>query len=422
MLEYAAQQISKRAPSKRLLLLQVLIVCIAVISTMPATAAELSIRAVAPGARGVEDLLRDGIVLYAAGDLAGADQVFASVREKVPAHPGPLIFEIKTLQARRSLDWWNPQYNDPIRTRADAAAALAREWIERDPGSARAHLYLGQALLELMVIKGISNSYYSAGVDGVNAGKTLERALELDPALVDAKVPLGTLRYYAAIAGKYVGMISWLWFVPKADRELGLAYLEEAARDADLFRFDAALTLSTVYMYVEEDPARALPLLEATLARNPTNSLLHFELVELRFKMADYQATIAATGALEQAVASQFGDHQRRKMARIWRARAELHLGRADRTKTLLAEAEGDWNDLTPWSRRWLLVTQANTLDLAGERASAVSLYERVVSEKARESRSDALAREGLLEPFRIESMLPPVATARSPEPARRTE
>ncbi len=248
-------------------------------------------------------------------------------------------------------------------------------------------------------------------VDGVAAGKHLERALEIDPELIDAKVPLGTLRYYAAIAGKYVKIVSWLWFVPKGDRELGLAYLEQARKDADLFRFDAELTLSSAYMYIEEEPERAQPVLLEMIARNPSNSLLHFEIVELRLQEGNYLGTIAATDALEEAIGSQFGDSQRRSMARIWRARAELHLGRAERTKTLLAQAKADWKDLTPWSRRWLLLTQANVLDLAGERASALSLYEQGVHENARSSRSVALAREGLDAPFRLENVSPAVAT-----------
>jgi len=262
-----------------------------------------------------------------------------------------------------------------------------------------------------MLIEGIDGHYYSAGVAGVEAGKHLERALEIDPGLVDAKVPLGALRYYAAIAGKFVNVVSWLWFVPRGDRELGLAYLEQARKEADLFRFDAALTLSSAYMYIEEEPERAQPVLLEMLARNPSNSLLHFEIVELLLEEGDYLGTIAATDALERSIGSQFGDSQRRSMARIWRARAELHLGRAERTKALLAQADADWNDLTPWSRRWLLLTRANVLDLAGERASALSLYEQVVHESPRSSRSVALAREGIAAPFRLESAAPSVAS-----------
>jgi len=386
--------------------------CIALLLAFVA-AAELTIQAPGlPGPPAVEDLLREGIEAYASGDLAGADQVWARVREIYPEHPAAPVFEIQTLQARRALDWWNERYHAPIRERAEEGAALARAWLEREPGSARARLYLGQALLELMVIEGIHGKLYAAGVAGETARKHLERALEIDPELVDAKVPLGTIYYYAAIAGKYVKLVSWLWFVPKADRELGLAYLEEGRQGADLFRFDAALRLANAYMYVEGEPRRALPVLVDRVARYPRNSLLHFEIVELRLAAGDYLGTIAAAETLEQAVGDQFGDRERRSMARIWSARAELHLGRPDRTETLLAAVQSDWDDLTPWSRRWLLLTRANVLDLSGDRASAVSLYEQVASERARSSRSIELAREGLDAPFRLESVMPEISAA----------
>ena len=411
MLKNAAQPRSEWELDKRLL--PFLFLCIGMLLAVPAPAVELTIQA--PGHSSepaVEDLLRKGIALYAAGNLAGADAGWARVREKYPAHPGPLIFEIKTLQARRSLDWWNEQYNAPIRERAEEAAALARVWMEREPGSARARLYLGQALLELMVIKGISGHYYSAGVDGVAAGKHLERALEIDPELIDAKVPLGTLRYYAAIAGKYVKIVSWLWFVPKGDRELGLAYLEQARKDADLFRFDAELTLSSAYMYIEEEPERAQPVLLEMVARNPSNSLLHFEIVELRLQEGNYLGTIAATDALEEAIGSQFGDSQRRSMARIWRARAELHLGRAERTR------RRSWHRprrTGRTSRRGAVAgccSRKRTCSIWPANASWPSRStKQVVHENARSSRSVALAREGLDAPFHLENVSPAVAT-----------
>jgi hypothetical protein len=57
------------------------------------------------------------------------------------------------------------------------------------------------------------------------------------------------------------------------------------------------------------------------------------------------------------------------------------------------------------------LAPQANVLDLVGERASALSLYEQGVHESARSSRSLALARAGLDAPFRLENVSPTVAT-----------
>ncbi len=351
-------------------------------------------------------LIRSGVRAYEKGDLAAADAMWAHVRDLHPQHPAAAIFELKTLQARRSLDYWGGQYEQAIRERAEEAVRLGRDWLERAPDATQAHFYLGQALLEMMVIDGMDKRYYKAGTQGEKARKHLERALALDPSFVDAKLPLGIYYYYGSIATRFVPFLRWLWFVPKGNRDAGLAYIEEVSREGDLMRFEAAARLAGLYIYIEERLDLAEPILLGLSRRHPENSAPRFELIEVRLEQQDYPGTVAAALALEQSQGEQFGDKTRRDLARIWRARAELYRGRAAKADTLVRSLEARFDEFSVWIQRWLLVTRGQLYDLAGEREQAIASYSRVSQKKPPfgSRRTSELARRGLDAPFELDA------------------
>jgi tetratricopeptide (TPR) repeat protein len=351
-------------------------------------------------------LLRSGVRAYEKGDLAAADAVWARVRDLHPEHPAAAIFELKTLQARRSLDYWGGQYEQAIHERAEEAVRLGRDWLERDPDEPQANFYLGQALLEMMVIDGMARRFYKAGKKGEEARRLLERGLALDPSFVDAKLPLGVYYYYASIATRYIPFLRWLWFVPKGDRDTGIAYMEEVNREGDLLRFEAGARLAGLYIYVEERPELAEPILLELSRRHPQNSALRFELIELRLRQRDYPSTVASALALEHLPGEQFGDETRRDMARVWRARAELSRGRATEADTLVRSLEARFDEFSAWIQRWILVLRGQLYDLAGKREQAIASYSRVSQKKPPFGSRPAseLARRGLDTPFELDA------------------
>jgi tetratricopeptide (TPR) repeat protein len=374
-------------------------------------------------------LIRSGVRAWEKGDLAAADAVWARVHDLQPEHPAAAIFELKTLQARRLLDYWDGRYEQAIRERAEEALRLGRDWLEREPDAPQAHFYFGQALLEMMVIDGMARRYYKAGTQGEKARRHLERALALDPNFVDAKLPLGIYYYYGSIATRFIPFLRWLWFVPKGDRDVGVAYMEEVSHDGDLLRFEAASQLAGMYSYVEDRPDLAEPILIELSRRHPENSALRFELLVVRLQQQDYPGTVAAALALEQSQGEQFGDAARRDMARIWRARAELYRGRAAEADALVRSLEARFAELSAWIQRWLLVMRGQLHDVAGEREQAIASYSRVSREKPPFGvRPTAeLARRGLDSPFELDAAYripavsaPPESTA-PPDPARPT-
>ena len=91
-------------------------------------------------------------------------------------------------------------------------------------------------------------------------------------------------------------------------------------------------------------------------------------------------------------------------MGRVWRARAQLLLGRPDLAWQLLAKFGEDGPDVPSWGNRWVHVTRGQAKDAVGERAAAIAEYERVMALDLdpKFARSAEFAAEGLEQPFRL--------------------
>ena len=198
--------------------------------------------------------------------------------------------------------------------------------------------------------------------------------------------------------------LSWLWFVPTGERDLGLEYLADAATRSEHRRFEAATELARIHLYIEDDPKRAAPLLEGLADDHPANTYLQFERIEVRMLLDDYAGTVEAASALEESPSSQYGAHERKQAARVWRARAELHLGLARQASLTLSPLESELEGRSHWNKRWILLTRGHLHDLDGRREQAVALYERVIALKSRwgGTRPVELAKAGLEQPFTL--------------------
>jgi tetratricopeptide (TPR) repeat protein len=270
-------------------------------------------------------------------------------------------------------------------------------------------------LFALVKVEAMNGKFIKAGKVGEKGREHNERALELDPGFVDAKYALGTYYYYVSVANRYIKFLSWLWFVPTGDRDLGLQYLAEVAAHGDVRRFEALATLQRILMYMEDDPQSSRPFVEEMFRLHPENSYVQFEVVEVRLATGDYTGAIEAARSLEETTGDRYGDSQRRSLARIWRARAELFRGRTDEAGRILDEVDMRWDEIKVWGRRWALLTRGNLQDLKGDRESAIGYYEQVVELKTRwgSTRPVREAEAALEAPFGLE-VLAPVASGDS--------
>jgi tetratricopeptide (TPR) repeat protein len=391
-----------------------LVVLLALPPTLAAANAPREASAVAPSlttaeadARDLQVLIRAGLGANADGRLDAADAIWTQLRERHPTHPAGWVFQLDTLGWRKALNFTETRYDDAISDYAKHGLKLSNAWLKADRHSRDAMFYAGQSLIMLMKLNGMRGNLYRAGTQGEEARKHLERALEIDPEFHDAKYALGSYYYYASIATRYIRWLTWLWFVPTGERDAGLAFVEESAWKGDLVRFEAAATLARIGLYMEEDPAQAVPHLVAMQAAHPDSTYVQFELIELQMLTGEYQTALDGALALEANTRKEFGDAERRTAARIWRARAQLELGQVDNASQTLAPLEVQLDSLSAWGQRWTLLTRAQLQDLHGERTQAIANYEQVIERRARwgSTRSTAAAEKGIEAPFRMQEV-----------------
>jgi tetratricopeptide (TPR) repeat protein len=372
---------------------------------VPAHPAEIEMRAAPARRAGLawRDLLQQGVAHTHARDWDAADAIWQQLRALDPAHPAAPVFEVYTLYWRQVVDLGDTRYDEAIRRGNAEAIRLARARVEAAPQDAEAHFYAGQAWFHRARLEGTRGHMLSAASHARRATDHLKIALEIDPTLVDAKLPIGMYQYFVGILPRFFRWLSWLWFLPTGDAPAGLRNLGDVYENGDLYRWDAAFLLTNIFTYHEPGQKhRALAMARALHARFPTNALFHHELLEVLFEAGFYDEVVAEAAILEARPGPDGIDASVRRQARAVRARAELNLGRPEVALELLESFGPDGPEHPPWGRAWVLLIRGQALDAVGERARAVAHYKRVANLEPSDgsARAEELAKAGLAAPF----------------------
>ncbi len=242
--------------------------------------------------------LTHGAALAAVYDTILAGRFEAAERDLASACP-PALFE--ACQAMRgAILWWRIALNPENRSldaalerEAHAAIDAAAAWTRREPESADAWFYHAAAHAPLVQWRLLRRQRLPAVREASRIKSSLERALALDPQLHDAHFGIGLYRYYAGIAPVSFRLLRWLLWLPGGDREQGLRQMEEARQRGQLLRGEADYQLHFVYLWYEDQPERALELLEGLHARYPSNPRFLERLAEVqRDHVEDYYASV----------------------------------------------------------------------------------------------------------------------------------
>jgi tetratricopeptide (TPR) repeat protein len=152
----------------------------------------------------------------------------------------------------------------------------------------------------------------AAARDGRRIKDALERALTLDPGLVDCYFGLGLYHYYADVAPRAVKMLRWLLLLPGGDRATGLNQMLMARDAGRLVRSEAEYQLHVVYVWYEKQPERALEMLDALQRRHPHNPHFFQAAAEIQdFYIDDTAASLRTwTSLLDAARQGQVAEPQ----------------------------------------------------------------------------------------------------------------
>lgn len=211
-----------------------------------------------------------------------------------------------------AITWWqivldldSRALDRELETAAATAIAATEAWTRRDPQRAEAWFYHAAAYAPLVQLRVARGQRLAAARDGNRIRVALERALALDPTLHDAKFGIGLYHYYADVAPAAAKMLRFLLLLPGGDRRQGLREMIETRERGHLLRGEADYQLHWLYLWYEDQPARALELLRGLDERYPRNPVFLQRRGEVLDEyIHDHPASAAASQALLTRVAA----------------------------------------------------------------------------------------------------------------------
>ena len=254
--------------------------------------------------------------LTAAPQLANVyDAIFDARFEDVPTllaqtcPPAPReacqLLDVISLWWQIQLDPQSRAHDAVFQSKVEAAIAAAEAWTTREPQRAEAWFYLGGAYGARVQWRVLRDEHLAAARDGKRIKASLEQALELDPDMHDAYFGIGLYHYYADVAPAAAKVMRWLLALPGGDRDQGMAQMLRARDRGRLLRDEADYQLQILYVWYEEQPEKAIDILEALRDRHPRNP--HFQqtiadiedryLFDNNASLRSYQALLAAARA-----------------------------------------------------------------------------------------------------------------------------
>ena len=352
-------------------------------------------------------LTEEGVQANLQGHYGRADAIWQQLRELEPTDPTPDLWEAETAWWRLVLNDGAVEQDERIQTLIGRAMDLAEARLKANPEDAAAMRDKGLALMMRTRLDGMRGRYLSAGRSGEKARALLEEARVLDPSQDRGQFPLAVYYYYAGIAPSFLKWVSWLWFVPKGDREKGLAIMREVQSKPGPHADEARFMLMVVNTYhAPLDLSSALESGRVLHERYPDNVLFHSELVEVLLKKGLYPEAIEQALALEAQSPDDEVARTRPLLGRILRAQAVLLSGSPDEAAAILATVDEPDARLPIWGRAWFHLVEGQILDAQGDREAALAQYREVKALKgpAYNQRASLIAEVGLQTPFSSDS------------------
>ena len=274
-----------------------------------------------------------------------------------------------------------------------AAISLANEQLRKNPRDTEALYALGIAYgLRANFNWLVNKSWRESLTDATAARRQHNRITELEPGNVDATLVQGLHDYVVGSLPVMWRMLGFLAGV-RGDKEKGLQTVEDVARRGDRNRVDAQILLCALYRR-ENQPMRAVPVVEDLMRRYPRNYLLPLELSQMYSMAGDGQKALAAVEGLARAKASHAPGLDRVSWEKIYFQEGTIQFWYRDLDHSLdnlkKVAAAADGLDLNTGAFAYLRIGQI--YDMTRRRDDAILAYKKCIAfapeaDAARESR-----------------------------------
>jgi tetratricopeptide (TPR) repeat protein len=314
-----------------------------------------------------------------------AEKHFLKVVATQPDHPIGYFYLAMVTWSKLSMGFWSADVVEHYVNDIDRAISVARKSVQRQNPDSFSYFYLGGALgfkgrFELM-----QYNWLKSAALAWEAIQALKKCMEMDPGNKDVLFGLGMYDYYAA---KLSGVLKFLTYIllHKGDRDEGLKKLHTAANEAVYSATESKSMLAHIYMYMEEEYPKALPIVQDLSSRFKNNPRYNF-FEGIIYGRLHMKAKFCETAELMR---QRSREETRPTRAANW-ARQALYLEASDLLfcqKYSLARAKLDAilaqpdpvHD--PWMIAWSLMKKGMSYDLEGNREDALTYYKQVCAMK----------------------------------------
>jgi len=315
-------------------------------------------------------------------DFDEAERRFSWLVSEKPDHPAGYFYLAMVTWSRLSVGFWTTQNLKEYVERIDQTISVAKAGIEKNEKDSRSYFYLGGALgfkgrFELMQQNWFSS--YNLAYDAIRALKTCQI---LDPDNKDVLLGLGIYDYYTAKLSGVLKFLSYL-FLHRGDKDEGLRKLHVAANEAVYSGLEAKSMLIHIYLYLEEDYSKALPLIQELKTKFRNNMRYPFfeglvYIRQERYSQYREMVNLLRAESLKRAKKADFiaWDNQALYLEATYHLfRGETQQAR-NKFDAILAKADPD---LDPDMIAWPILKKGMSYDLEGKRETALAHYRRVM-------------------------------------------
>ena len=344
-----------------------------------------------------EEILK-GIHLLYDEQFNEAENIFQKVICESPDRPIGHFYLAMVTWSRLTSGFWSPEIVREYVRRIDRTIEVGQTRIERNSANSYDFFYLGGALgfkARFRLMKGKWLSSFFTATDAIEA---LKNSLRMDPANRDVLLGLGTFDYYTARLSGVLKFLSYLFF-DRSSEEEGIRKLRVAASEALYSTTEAKSMLIHIYLFLEEDFLKVLPLtqdLARRYLRNPRYKLLE-GVSYIRLGMdAHYRECVRYLSLKSRLETSSKNSSGWSKRTLYLESIYDLYHGRYSDGRSRLRAILNDQDPADdPSMIAWPIIKIGMSYDLEGNREEAEKHY-RLVLEMENGSGAQFLAKKSL--------------------------
>lgn len=265
-----------------------------------------------------------------------------------------------------------------------------------------------EAMYNLGISYGLRSSYYwlvkkswrDSLKDATAARKMHNRVSELDPKNVDARLVQGLHDYVVGSLPWYFRALGFLVGI-RGDKQKGIQTVEYVARNGKHDRVDAEVFLGALYRR-ENEPLKAVPIVENLIRRYPRNFLLRLELSQMYSMAGDKEKALGAVHEISSLKQDHAQGYDRVSWEKIRFQEGTIQFWYLDLDQALenmkSVAAGADTLDLNTGAYAFLRIGQI--YDMTNRRTLALAAYRKAIA-YAPDAEAAQESKKYLSEPYR---------------------